>query len=153
MTYPMAYPMKHPMTYRWSIFLKLGSALLQTYVNTSSVNLSYSRLSSVLLAAFRQNFKVWTKRGVGHGLGLCMLWPSHGPPYGLPVINSRLSIVVNLCRQDTPWIWHTYDSLLSSWRRFAQLSTQTRGRLDSEKPKCRTKHNFWGTIVRKSNAL
>ena len=83
-------------------FLKLCSALLQTYVNTSSVNLSYIRLSSVLLAAFRLNFRVWTKRGVGHGLGLCMLWSIHGPPYGLPVINSRLSIVVNLCKQHTP---------------------------------------------------
>ena len=29
----MAYPMAHPMAYRWSILLKLGSALLQTYVN------------------------------------------------------------------------------------------------------------------------
>ena len=60
---------------------------------------------------------VWTKLGVGHGLG-------HGPSYGLPIVNSvktRLGITVNLCKQRAPLVCPIYDYLPSSWRRFAQL--------------------------------
>ena len=66
---------------------------------------------------------VWTKRGVGYG-----------PPYSLPVVNffkTRLSIALNLCKHVS-----------------LKFSTQTRGRLESEKPECCIKHNFWGTVVR-----
>ena len=69
---------------------------------------------------------VSTKREVGHGL-----------PFSLPVVNffkTRLSIAVNLGKHVS-----------------LKFSTQTRGRLESEKPECCIKHNFWGTVVRKSN--
>ena len=69
--------------------------------------------------------RVWTKRGVGHGLPYGLPYgPPYGPPYGLPVVSffkTRLSIAVNLCKQRAPSICHIFDSLLSSWRRFAQI--------------------------------
>ena len=72
---------------------------------------------------------VWTKRGVGHDLGHGQghgppYGLSYGPAYGLPVANfvkTRLSVAVNLCKQRSPSICHIYDSLSSSWWRFARI--------------------------------
>ena len=83
--------------------------------------------------------RVWTKREEGHGLpcgqpcglpvvNFCVVRTKrgvgHGLSYGLPVViffKTGLSIAVNLFKQCTPTICHIYDTLLSSWRRFAQI--------------------------------
>ena len=67
--------------------------------------------------------RVWTKRGVGHGLrhGLGHGLP-HGLAYGLSVVNffkTRLSIAVSLCKQRALSMCHICDSqsiLLAAFR-------------------------------------
>ena len=75
---------------------------------------------------------VWTKRGIGHGLG-------HGPFYGLSMVNSvktRLGIAVNLCKQRAPSVCLSYlrlsSVLLAAFR-------STLGWLEWRKPECRNK--------------
>ena len=81
-----------------------------------AVNLCKQRAPSichiyVLLVVFCSNFRVWTKRGVGHGL-----------PYGLPVViflklgSSLLLTCVNNMPHES-----VIDSLLSFWQHLAQI--------------------------------
>ena len=87
---------------------------------------------------------VWTKRGVGHGL-------PYGPPYGLSVvIFLKLGSALPLtCVNNMPHESVIPTTLFCPFGGVSlKFSTQTRGRLESEKPEFRIKHQFWGTIVR-----
>ena len=61
--------------------------------------------------------------GLGHGVGHGVRYDlPYGAPYDLPVTNFlTLASAVNLCKQRAPSICHSYDSFLSSWRRFAGI--------------------------------
>ena len=92
---------------------------------------------------------VWTKRGVGHGLGHGL---GHGPPYGLsyglPVIN-RLNLgsaLLLTCVNNIPHESVIPSTLFCPFGGVSfKFSTQTRGRLESEKRECRTSFFFIAT--------
>ena len=132
----MAYPVAHPMAYRWSILLKLGSALPQTCVN------NVLRQSVICTTLFRPlggvSLKISgvDKSGVVHGL-------PYGPPYGLPVVNflKLVSALLLTCINNMPHESVIPTTLFCPFGGVSlKFSTQTRGRLESEKPECHMKH-------------
>ena len=81
------------------------------------------------------------KCGVGHGVGDGL---PYGPSYGLAVVSfvkAQLSIAANLCKLCAPLICHIYDSTLSFWWHFTQISYAD-SRLESGRPECHINTTF-----------
>ena len=103
-----------------------------------AVNLCKQRAPSICLiydslpSSWGSNFRVWTKRGVGHG-----------PPYGLPVINFLKlgSALLLTCVNNMPHESVMPTTLFCPFGGVSlKFSTKTRGRLESEKSEYRIKH-------------
>ena len=93
-----------------------------------ATNLCKQRAPSVchIYDSWRSYFRVWTKRGVGHGL-------PYGPPYGLPEINFLKlgSAVLLTCVNNMPHESVTLKTLFCPFGGVSvKFSIKTRGRLE-----------------------